>query len=101
MLEKIYILDDKPGSISNIYEIKILICRILNETNFKITADHINAVFQINELVNYFNFCQSIKELLDSGHILEQNELKNGQEKKYLQLTKIGKEAAEIFKNNI
>ena len=41
MFKKTYLVDDTPGSISNIYEIKILICRILNEFKSKITKDQL------------------------------------------------------------
>lgn len=97
MLKKTYLIDDVPGSISNIYEIKILICRILNEIRTKITKNQLNTVLQINETVNYFNFCQALKELLKSKHIIE----KNDGEAKYLYLTNLGKETANILNDNL
>ena len=97
MLKKTYLVDDTPGSISNIYEIKILICRILNEIRTKMTKNQLNAALQLNETVNYFNFCQALKELLKSKHIIEKN---NG-DKKYLVLTTIGEETANILNNNL
>ena len=97
MLKKTYLIDDIPGSISNIYEIKILICRILNEIRTKITKNQLNTVLQLNETVNYFNFCQALKELLKSKHIVE----KNDGEKKYLCLTNLGEETANILNNNL
>lgn len=97
MLKKTYLVDDVPGSISNIYEIKILICRILNEIRTKITKNQLNTVLQINETVNYFNFCQALKELLKSKHIIE----KNYGETKYLYLTNLGKETANVLNNDL
>ena len=98
MLKKVYLVDDVPGSLSNIYEIKILICNILSETKTNISKEQLNLALQINETVNYFNFCQAMKELFNSNHIIE-NENKNG--KIILNLTKIGEETAKIFKNKI
>ncbi len=97
MLKKTYLVDDTPGSISNIYEIKILICRILNEIRIKMTKNQLNAALQLNETVNYFNFCQALKELLKSKHIIE----KDNSDQKYLVLTSLGEETANILNNNI
>ena len=52
MLKKTYLVDETPGSISNIYEIKILICCILQLTKPKITAVQLYTVFQMKETVN-------------------------------------------------
>ena len=98
MLKKVYLVDDVPGSLSNIYEIKILICCILNEINKNINKEQINLALQLNETVNYFNFCQAMKELLITKHI---EEFKNNDSNTYLKLTKIGKETVKTFDNKI
>lgn len=98
MFKKTYLVDDTPGSISNIYEIKILICRILNEFKGKITKDQLCTVLQFNETVNYFNSCQAIEELLTSNQIYKKTD--KGGETQIL-LTKQGKEIATTLKTNI
>lgn len=98
MLKKTYIVDEIPGSISNIYEIKILICRILTEVEHPITKNQLYTAFQINETVNYFNFCQAMKELESNKHILKKS--KNNNEN-YLILTDIGKETIKTLKSEI
>ncbi len=98
MFKKTYLVDDTPGSISNIYEIKILICRILNEFKGKITKDQLCTVLQFNETVNYFNSCQAIEELLTSNQIYKKTD-KNGETQ--ILLTKQGKEIATTLKTNI
>lgn len=98
MFKKTYLVDDTPGSISNIYEIKILICRILNEFKSKITKDQLCTVLQFNETVNYFNSCQAIEELLTSNQIYKKTD-KSGETQ--ILLTKQGKEIATTLKTNI
>lgn len=98
MFKKTYLVDDTPGSISNIYEIKILICRILNEFKGKITKDQLCTVLQFNETVNYFNSCQAIEELLTNNQIYKKTD-KNGETQ--ILLTKQGKEIATTLKTNI
>jgi len=98
MIEKVYLVDNIPGSISNIYEIKILICRILSEIKVPITRMHLVNVFQINQTMNYFNFCQAMVELERSKHVLEkEDENKNS----YLYLTRIGEEVSKALEKNI
>ena len=98
MFKKTYLVDDTPGSISNIYEIKILICRILNEFKGKITKDQLCTVLQFNETVNYFNSCQAIEELLTNNQIFKKTD-KSGETQ--ILLTKQGKEIATTLKTNI
>lgn len=94
MLNKTYFIDDKPGSLSNICEIKILICYVLRESKQAITQNQLNKVFQINETVNYFNFCQAMAELLSTNHISKRND-------DTLQLTQLGLDTVELFEKNL
>ena len=98
MLKKTYLVDETPGSISNIYEIKILICCILQLTKPKITAVQLYTVFQMSETVNYFNFCQALKELLTGNQI---KETKNNNNVTVLNLTDSGEEIATTLKDDI
>ena len=99
MLQDTYLIDDTPGSLSNIYKIKILICCVINETKNPFTKYQLNDVFQYNGTVNYFNFCQAIKELFNTKHIFEKPNNKG--DASYLYLTNLGRETAITLKNNV
>lgn len=99
MVKDTYLVDDTPGSLSNIYKIKILICCVINETETPFTKYQLNDIFQYNGTVNYFNFCQAIKELFNTKHIFEKPNSKG--DVNHLYLTELGKETAITLKNNI
>ena len=94
LLNKTFIIDDVPGSISNIYEIKVLICLVLKEIQTPTTKQFLNEIFQTNKTMNYFNFCSALAELIETKHIK-----KIPNEK--LQLTKIGADTANLFKKEL
>ena len=96
MLKKTYLLDETPGSLSNIYEIKILICHILSKIK-KISKNQLCSALLINEMVNYFNFCQAIKELKENKQISE----KTFEEKKQLNLTSLGQQMLNSLKDEM
>ena len=94
MLKKTFIIDDIPGSISNIYEIKVLICHLIKEKKNSLTKEILNEVFQINNTMNYFNFCSALAELIETHHIKKTSDGK-------LQLTKIGADTATLFNKEL
>ncbi len=55
--------------LQDIYEIKILICYLLDSVEFPLTRDQVNTIFQEDGMVNYFKFSQAEQELLASGHL--------------------------------
>lgn len=73
MSEKMVFKDSEPGSLSDIDEIKILICYLLNSAPQPLDREQMNYVFQVTGTVNYFSFCQALKELTDTGHVAEQD----------------------------
>ncbi len=88
MVNKTYLFDETPGSLSNLYEIKVLICNVLKTTKQPLTQDQLNKIFQLNKTINYFNFCVAINELINSKHISKNDD-------GVLNLTKIGDQTAE------
>lgn len=54
---------------SDIYEIKILVCYLLNSIKKPMSRKQLQEVFSEGSLVNYFSFCQAIKDMLENGHI--------------------------------
>lgn len=57
------------GPMTDKYDIKILICYLLNSVKTPLSKDQINFIFQDEQLVNYFSFCEALKELIEAGHI--------------------------------
>lgn len=74
------------GPIIDISQIKILICYLLNSIDVKLTQDQIHEIFAENSIVSYFSLCETIKSLLETGHISIVKE--NGKE--YFNLNELG-----------
>lgn len=98
MSQDTYILDTRPGSLCNLSDIKILICYILDQIEDKLTKEQLNSVFQENEMVNYFNYCQAVFELKNSGHIVEN---KRENRPPILSLTPLGAETARELHSSL
>ena len=62
------------GGLNNKYEIKILICYLLNSINVPFSKEQLSYVFQDKNFVNYFIFCDALADLLESKHITSKNE---------------------------
>lgn len=95
MDDTVFLKSEQPGGLSDIYEIKILICYLLNEISYPLSPEQINYVFQYNNIVNYFSFCHAIKELISTNHIEEQSNPVSG--KKLLHLTSLGENTAKTL----
>lgn len=72
MPDKMVFKDNEPGSLSDIDEIKILICYLLDSAPQPLSRDQMNYVFQVTGTVNYFSFCQALNELAKSEHVREE-----------------------------
>lgn len=57
------------GGLQDKYEIKILICYLLNSINTPFSREQFNIIFQDTQSVNYFSFCDALAELLETNHI--------------------------------
>lgn len=57
------------GPMTDKYDIKILICYLLKSVNMPLSKEQINYIFQNEQFVNYFSFCDALKDLIDSNHI--------------------------------
>ena len=51
------------------YDIKILICYLLDSIGKPLTMEQMNDIFQQEQVVNYFSFCDALKELIEDGHL--------------------------------
>ena len=59
----------KKGGPNTIFDIKVMICYILNTLKSPISAENLSTVVVTQELVNYFEYQSALGELLDGGHI--------------------------------
>lgn len=57
------------GPITDISQIKILICYLLNSIDIKLTQAQIYGIFNENSLISYFSLCETMTSLLETGHI--------------------------------
>lgn len=57
------------GGLNEKYDIKILICYLLHSVNTPLSREQLNFIFQNEQLVNYFSFCDALEELLRDGHL--------------------------------
>lgn len=88
----------KPGGLTNSYEVKVLICYILNEIQKDLTFDELNAILQEEAIVNYFEYAQAVSSLVTTGHMVTAR-TENGEEA--FLLTDIGIKTAQGFVNDI
>lgn len=79
------------GGLNDKYEIKILICYLLKSINVPFSREQLSYIFQDEQIVNYFVFCDALAELIASGHIISE---KNGADEIYT-LGEIGIETAD------
>ncbi len=59
----------KLGGPNTIFDIKLMLCYILNSLKVPISAEDLLYITQSEGLVNYFEYESAIGELLDGGHI--------------------------------
>lgn len=76
------------GGMTDKYQVKILICYLMNTVSVPFTAEQLNEIFQDTQIVNYFTFCEALDELLESGHL---SALENGA----YRLNALGEETAQ------
>lgn len=57
------------GGLTDKYDIKILVCYLLNCLKTPLTKTQLDFVFQDGSYANYFSYCAAYAELLASGHI--------------------------------
>lgn len=85
-----------PGGMHDKYEVKILICYLLNNCSKPITQDQLNFIFQNEKIVNYFTYSDAISELFKSEHIFEKE---HSDHKKYLYLNELGVTTSQTLKH--
>ena len=64
----------EPGGMSEVYEVKILICYLLESIGRPMTREMLDEIFLANNLVNYFSYSSALSELLENGHLSDGEE---------------------------
>ena len=96
----------QPGGLTNDFEVKILICFLLDSLKKNspgaalsdgeqpgLSFDELNEIFQETGLVNYFEFAESMSELEKTEHIRRQMTPDGGKE--------VGSITAQTFQKNL
>lgn len=102
----------QPGGLTNDFEVKILICFLLDSLKKNspgaalpdgeqpgLSFDEINEIFQETGLVNYFEFAESMSELEKTEHIRRQ--MTPDGEKEIFVITEVGSITAQTFQKTL
>lgn len=88
----------RPGGLTNDFEVKILICFLLNSIEQEMSFDELNEIFQNTGLVNYFEFAESVSDLERTSHLRRQ-QTEDGRE--VLSITEVGRVTARTFEKTL
>ncbi len=88
----------QPGGLTNSFEVKVLVCFLLDHIKQPLTFDELNEIFQNTGLVNYFEFAESMSDLEKTGHIRRET-AQDGIE--YFALTEVGSVTAQTFQKTL
>lgn len=102
----------QPGGLTNDFEVKILICFLLDSLKKNspgaalsdgeqpgLSFDELNEIFQETGLVNYFEFAESMSELEKTEHICRQ--MTPDGEKEIFVITEVGSITAQTFQKTL
>ncbi|MDR3552180.1 MAG: DUF4364 family protein [Clostridia bacterium] len=87
----------EPGGLRDKNEVKILICYLLKNVGRPLTFENLNEILRQDGLVNYFEFAQAVKEMLETGHI---DLIEQGGAQAY-KVTKLGAGTAGLFERRL
>lgn len=92
-----YFAGISPGGLTDVYEIKILICYLLYAVQEPLTENEVQLAFQERAVVNYFAYREAMEALKESGHITLSAE--NGRE--VCKLEQRGIDTAEMLYSSL
>ena len=61
----------RAGGPTTIFDIKVMLCYLLNSLSTPISAEDLLTVIQTEHLVNYFEYESAMGELCDKGHVVK------------------------------
>lgn len=82
------------GGLTTDYEIRILVCWLLNKVRVPVTSSQLSGALLGDGLVNYFEVTCAVGQLISSGHI---SETEKSDSIKMLTVTELGRKTAETF----
>ena len=88
----------RPGGLTEHYEVKILICYLLEQLGQPMTFREMNDVLQQEGIVNYFEYAEAISELVASGHLITLDRADGEQQ---FTLSDLGVKTARTFEKSI
>jgi len=86
------------GGLTTDYEIRILICWLIDKVNMPVTASQLSGALLGEGMVNYFEVTSAVGQLVSSGHLIEKDK---GNDVKELVLTGLGKKTSEAFEKTV
>lgn len=81
------------GGLTDIRDIKILICYLIESVKSPLTNSQIHDIFSDGQYVNYFSFCEALADLEKYGNISVSNDVYH--------LTDLGKTTSSTYKSTI
>lgn len=68
-----YVAGIGPNGLKDIYEIKILVCYLLQKVKQPLSSEELNELFQnCGNIVDYFSLATTLAQLKKTGHIIEE-----------------------------
>lgn len=87
----------QPGGLTNDFEVKLLVCYLLDSLKQPLLFEQLGEIFQNTGLVNYFEFVEAVSELERTGQLT--SSIQDGQQ--LLALTENGTVTAQTFYKTI
>ena len=87
------------GGLTTDYEIRMLVCWLLDQLKTPITFGQLNYALQQEGLVNYFELSRAVEDLLKSGHLLKEKGDETAQAP--ITVTNMGRETSVVFEKDI
>jgi len=87
----------QPGGLTNDFEVKLLVCYLLDSLKQPLLFEQLGEIFQNTGLVNYFEFVEAVSELERTGQLT--SSIQDGQQQ--LALTESGTVTAQTFYKTI
>ena len=89
----------ESGGLTTDFEIRILVCWLFWKLKTPLSLTRLNTLLQQKGLVNYFELTRSVSQLIQSGHLTEQQTTK--EEEDLLVLSELGRQTAQTFENSL
>lgn len=86
-----------PGALNDINEVKIAIVIVFRHIKQPLSFINLNDILCKDELVDYFDFCQALDDMVKTGHV----DFVEGEGEELYRATKLGIETANLLDKRI